>query len=115
MGKTLKDKLQELSPERRKKIEEESTKLIAEEMTRQQLRQARKLTQKQMAEFLQVDQGNISRLEQRTDLMLSTLQKYIAAMGGELKLIVEFPNRPPVTLIGISEIEESDSNANVHD
>ncbi len=115
MGKTLKDKLQELSPQRRKKIEEESTKLIAEEMTRQQLRQARDLTQKQMAEFLQVDQGNISRLEQRTDLMLSTLQKYIAAMGGELKLIVEFPNRPPVTLIGISEIEESDSNANVYD
>ena len=115
MGKTLKDKLEELSPQRRKKIEEESTKLIAEEMTRQQLRQARELTQKQMAEFLQVDQGNISRLEQRTDLMLSTLQKYIAAMGGELKLIVEFPNRPPVTLIGISEIEESDSNANVYD
>ncbi len=115
MGKTLKDKLEELSPERQKKIEEESTKLIAEEMTRQQLRQARKLTQKQMAEFLQVDQGNISRLEQRTDLMLSTLQKYIAAMGGELKLVVEFPNRPPVTLIGISEIEESDSNTIYHD
>ena len=77
-------------------------------MTRQQLRQALKLTQKQMAELLQVDQGNISRLEQRTDLMLSTLHKYIAAMGGDLKLVVEFPNRPPVTLIGISQIEESD-------
>ena len=108
MGKTLKEKLEELSPERRKKIEEESQRLIAEEMTRQQLRQARKLTQKQMAELLQVDQGNISRLEQRTDLMLSTLHKYIAAMGGDLKLVVEFPNRPPVTLIGISQIEESD-------
>lgn len=108
MGKTLKEKLEELSPERRKKIEEESQRLIAEEMTRQQLRQARKLTQKQMAELLQVDQGNISRLEQRTDLMLSTLQKYIAAMGGNLKLVVEFPNLPPVTLVGISEIEESE-------
>ncbi len=50
-----------------------------------------------MAELLQVDQGNISRLEQRTDLMISTLQKYIAAMGGDLKLVIEFPNRPPVT------------------
>ncbi|KST63859.1 helix-turn-helix domain-containing protein [Mastigocoleus testarum] len=108
MGKTLKEKLEELSPERRKKIEEESQRLIAEEMTRQQLRQARKLTQKQMAELLEVDQGNISRLEQRTDLMLSTLQKYIAAMGGNLKLVVEFPNLPPVTLVGISEIEESE-------
>lgn len=108
MGKTLKQKLEELSPERQEKIKEESQRLIAEEMTRQQLRQALKLTQKQMAELLQVDQGNISRLEQRTDLMLSTLHKYIAAMGGDLKLVVEFPNRPPVTLIGISQIEESD-------
>lgn len=104
MGKTLKEKLEQLSPERRQKIAEESNVLIAEEMTRQQLRQALKLTQEQMAEILQVDQGNISRLEQRTDLMLSTLRKYIAAMGGELRLVVEFPNRPPVTLVGISEI-----------
>ena len=107
MGKTLKEKLEELSPERRKEIEEEANLLIAEEMTRQQLRLALKLTQEQMAEFLQVDQGNVSRLEQRTDLMLSTLRRYIAAMGGELRLVVEFPNRPPVTLVGISEIEES--------
>lgn len=108
MGKTLKEKLSQLSPERQQKITEESNLLISEEMTRQQLRQALKLTQEQMAELLQVDQGNISRLEQRTDLMLSTLRKYIAAMGGELKLVVEFPNRPPVTLVGISEIEESE-------
>lgn len=104
MGKTLKQKLEQLSPERRQAIEEESSLLIAEEMTRQQLRQALKLTQEQMAELLQLDQGNISRLEQRTDLMLSTLRKYIAAMGGELRLVVEFPNRPTVTLVGISEI-----------
>ncbi len=107
MGKTLKEKLEELSPEERKEIQEEANLLIAEEMTRRQLRLALKLTQEQMAESLQVDQGNVSRLEQRTDLMLSTLRRYIAAMGGELRLVVEFPNRPPVTLIGISEIEES--------
>jgi predicted transcriptional regulator len=106
MGKTLQEKLAELSPERRQEIEAEAKLLIAEEMTRQQLRQALKLTQEQMAELLQVDQGNISRLEQRTDLMLSTLRKYIAAMGGELKLVVEFPNLPPISLVGISEIEE---------
>ncbi|MBD2773587.1 helix-turn-helix domain-containing protein [Iningainema tapete] len=106
MGTTLREKLKQLPPERRKKIEEESAFLIAEEMTRQQLRQALKLTQEQIAELLQIDQGNVSRLEQRTDLMLSTLRKYIAAMGGELRLVVEFPNQPPITLVGISEIEE---------
>ncbi len=110
MGKTLQEKLAELSPEQRQEIEAEAKLLIAEEMTRQQLRQALKLTQEQMAELLQVDQGNISRLEQRTDLMLSTLRKYITAMGGELKLVVEFPNRPPISLVGISEIEESEEN-----
>lgn len=110
MGKTLKEKLEELSPEERKEIEEEANLLIAEEMTRRQLRLALKLTQEQMAESLQVDQGNVSRLEQRTDLMLSTLRSYIAAMGGELRLVVEFPNRPPVTLVGISEIEESSAS-----
>ena len=52
MGKTLKEKLEQLSPERRQKIEEESSFLIVEEMTRQQLRQALKLTQKQMVELL---------------------------------------------------------------
>ncbi|MBW4631970.1 MAG: hypothetical protein KME30_08725 [Iphinoe sp. HA4291-MV1] len=43
--------------------------------------------------------------------MLSTLRKYIAPMGGELRLVVEFPNRPPVTLVGFSEIEESEEGA----
>jgi len=43
--------------------------------------------------------------------MLSTLRKYIAAMGGELRLVVEFPDRPPITLVGISDIEESESAA----
>jgi transcriptional regulator with XRE-family HTH domain len=111
MGRSLKEKLEQLSPERRKKIEEEFNFLIAEEMTRQQLRLALKLTQEQMAELLQIDQGNVSRLEQRTDLMLSTLRKYIAAMKGELRLVVEFPDRPSITLVGISDIEESESAA----
>lgn len=59
-----------------------------------------------MAQILQIDQANVSRLEKRTDLMLSTLRKYIAAMGGDLRLVVEFPDRPPVTLVGISDIDE---------
>ena len=74
-------------------------------MTRQQLRLALKLTQEQMSKLLQIDQGNVSQMEQNTDLMLSILRKYIADLGGDLKLVVEFPNRPQVTLSGISEID----------
>lgn len=105
MGKTLKEKLEQLPLERQQKIAEESNFLIAEEMTRQQLRLALKLTQEQMSKLLQIDQGNISQMEQNTDLMLSILRKYIADLGGDLKLVVEFPNRPQVTLSGISEID----------
>ncbi len=111
MATTLKEKLEQLPVERRKKIEERAAALVVEEMTRQELRLALKLTQKQMAELLQIDQANVSRLEKRTDLMLSTLRQYIAAMGGELRLVVEFPNRPPVNLIGISDLEEPEETS----
>lgn len=108
---TLKEKLEQLSSLRRKKIEERAAALVAEEMTRQELRLALKLTQKQMASILQIDQANVSRLEKRTDLMLSTLRQYIAAMGGELQLVVEFPDRPPVNLIGISDLDEPEETS----
>jgi len=101
MGKTLKEKLEQLPLERQQKIAEESNFLIAEEMTRQQLRLALKLTQEQMSKLLQIDQGNVFQMEQNTDLMLSILRKNITDLGGDLKLVVEFPNRPQVTLSGI--------------
>jgi hypothetical protein len=105
MGKTLKEKLEQLPLERQQKIAEESNFLIAEEMTRQQLRLALKLTQEQMSKLLQIDQGNVFQMEQNTDLMLSILRKNITDLGGDLKLVVEFPNGPQVTLSGISEID----------
>ncbi len=62
------------------------------------IRKAQELTQERMAELLKIRQESVSRLEKRSDLLLSTLRSYISAMGGQLKLIVEFPNRPPVLL-----------------
>jgi transcriptional regulator with XRE-family HTH domain len=93
----------ELGPARRKKIEARAAQLIAEEMTRQELRRARKLTQVRMAKALGITQDGVSRLEKRTDLLLSTLRQYIEAMGGSLSLVAEFPDRPPVVLSGIAE------------
>jgi hypothetical protein len=48
-------------------------------------------------------QDSVSRLEKRSDLLLSTLRKTVKAMGGNLSLVAEFPDRPPVVLSGISE------------
>ena len=95
----------QLSPTRRKKIEARAAQLIGEEMTLQELRRARKLTQVRMGKALGIGQDGISRLEKRSDLLLSTLKKAIEAMGGNLSLIAEFPDREPVVLSGISAPE----------
>ena len=94
-----------LSPARRKKVEARAAQLIAEEMTLQELRHARKLTQVRMAETLGISQDGISKLEKRSDLLLSTLRKTVEAMGGSLSLVAQFPDRDPVVLSGISGVE----------
>ncbi len=95
----------ELSPARRKKVEARAAQLIAEEMTLQELRHARKLTQVRMAKALGIGQDGVSKLEKRADLMISTLRKTVEAMGGTLSLVAEFPDREPVVLSGIAEEE----------
>ena len=49
----------------------------------------------------------MSRLEQRSDLLISTLRGYVEAMGGRLSLIAEFPNQDPVVLAGLAAIESA--------
>ena len=86
-----------------RRVEGRAAHLIAEEMTLRELRHARKLTQVRMAKALGITQDSVSRLEKRSDLLLSTLRKTIKAMGGELSLVAEFRDRPPVLLSGIAE------------
>lgn len=74
-------------------------------MTLRELREARRLTQVSLARELGIGQDGISRMEQRSDLLLSTLRKTVEAMGGSLSLIARFPDRPPVELAGIAETE----------
>jgi DNA-binding XRE family transcriptional regulator len=103
--KTLTQKMRQIGSARRKRIEDRAAALIAEEMTLQELRQARKLTQVRMAKALGITQDGVSRLEKRSDLLLSTLRKSVEAMGGNLSLVAEFPDREPVVLSGISATE----------
>ena len=105
MATNVRDTLKSLSPARRKKIEARASALIAEEMSLRDLRHALTLTQERMAQTLGIGQDGISRLEKRSDLLLSTLRAYIEAMGGQLSLIAEFPDREPVTLSGLSTME----------
>ena len=105
MAVNVDDKIRKLSPAQRKKVEVRATDLIAEEMTLRELRKARKLTQVRMAERLGITQDGVSRLEKRSNLLLSTLRETVEAMGGHLSLIAEFPDRAPVVLSGIAEDE----------
>lgn len=105
MAVNVEDKIKRLSPARRKKVESRAAELMAEEMTLRELRKARKLTQVRMAKQLGITQDSVSRLEKRSDLLLSTLRKTIEAMGGSLSLVAEFPDRAPVVLSGIAEDE----------
>ena len=103
MATNVDDIIKNLSPAQRKKVEARAARLIAEEMTLRELRRARKLTQVKMAKRLGVSQDSVSRLEKRSDLLLSTLRKTVRAMGGNLSLVAEFPDRAPVVLSGIAE------------
>lgn len=107
MAVDVNKKIGKLSAVRRKRVETRAAELIAEEMTLRELRAARKLTQVRMARVLGITQDGVSRMEKRSDLLLSTLRKTIEAMGGNLSLVAEFPDRPRVVLTGIAEGDPS--------
>jgi len=102
---SLKGLMRELNSAQRRKVEARAAQLIAEEMSLRDLRRALKLTQRHMAQELHIGQDGVSRMEQRSDLLLSTLRSYIEAMGGSLTLLAEFPDRDPVALSGIFRME----------
>ena len=112
MGTTYQEKFAKLAPDHQAEITAEAARLREEYLTLQELRKARELTQEQLAETLGQKQGSIAKLEQRTDLLLSTLRRYVEAMGGTLDLIVQFPDRNPVFLSGLSDEEPDHSPQN---
>jgi transcriptional regulator with XRE-family HTH domain len=99
----------EMSPERRQKIETRAAQILAEEMTLRDLRAALAKTQTSIGNKLGIGQEGVSRIERRSDLLLSTLRDYVEAMGGNLSLIVEFADRQPVLLSGIGFSLEKES------
>jgi len=94
MAKKLEQLMADLPAKRRAGIEARAGKLA----TLKDLRQAVEQTQQELAAALGVGQDTISRLEKRSDMLLSTLRRYVEAMGGTLELVAQFPNRPPVVI-----------------
>jgi transcriptional regulator with XRE-family HTH domain len=108
MARTLDDVMKGLPLDQQQEVAAQAARLIDEEMTLRDLRKAHELTQERMAEALHISQDGVSRIEKRSDFLLSTLRSYIEAMGGKLRLVVEFPDRKPVTL---SDLDSLDTRA----
>ncbi|MDX9810652.1 MAG: XRE family transcriptional regulator [Sphaerochaetaceae bacterium] len=70
----------------------EKTKAMLEAMPLQELRQARNLSQEQLAQTLSIKQAAVSKIEHRTDMYISTLRNFIKAMGGDLEITAKFPD-----------------------
>lgn len=104
MARNVDEIIKKLSPARRRQVAARAAVLMAEEMTLRELRKARKMTQDRMAKDLGIAQKQISAIEKRTDMHISTLRRAIEALGGSLALVAQFPDREPVTLAGIAAI-----------
>lgn len=110
MGRTLTQKIEQLPAKRRARVDARAAELIEEEMSLRELRKALDMTQMDLAKRLGVGQDTVSRYEQRADMLLSTLQAYLHALGGDLTITAEFPNRPPIRISRLSDIEERQDN-----
>lgn len=94
----------QFTPTQRARIDARTKQLVAEELTLRDLRKALDLTQTQLSATLGVQQAHVSRIEQRSDMLLSTLASYVRAMGGSLRFVVTFPDRDPVALTSLADV-----------
>jgi len=102
MAKNFSELKAKMSLERREKIDQK-VKAVLAEMPLNELRNARGLSQKMLAEALHIQQPAIAKLEKRTDMYISTLRSHIKAMGGELEVIARFPDGD-VSITNFSQI-----------
>ena len=105
---SVEDVMAALPEDRRKAIEARGAELVAKvqrRVTLAELRKGRKLSQAKMAEALGIGQMQISRLEQRKDPRLSTIERTVAAMGGTLTMIATFPDQEPVILVSTASLK----------
>ncbi|MGB5102272.1 MAG: XRE family transcriptional regulator [Steroidobacteraceae bacterium] len=98
VGRTVNEVIAGLPAGQRRAVRKRAASLIADELSLRDLRKALGLTQVTLGRKLGKGQYEVSRIEQRGDMLLSTLTGYVEAMGGELELICRFRKRPPVRL-----------------
>jgi DNA-binding XRE family transcriptional regulator len=106
MAKKFSELRSRMSPASQARAEAKAQAMLAE-MPLNELRQARGLSQKMLADILHVQQPSIAKMEKRTDMYLSTLRSHIEAMGGQLEVVARFPDGA----VKISNFSDLESNA----
>ncbi len=91
--------LLETKPRARARYDAVLAEINQRQATLRRLREARAFTQSAIAELLDMDQSEVSRLERRTDMLLSTLKRFIEATGGQMHIVVSYPDGGPVELL----------------
>jgi|SRR5271166_7113239 hypothetical protein len=102
MGVPLDRFMDRFTAEERAEIDAHADRLIAEEMSLRELRKALGKTQAQLARKLKKPQASVSRMEQQSDMLISTLDGVVRALGGRVRILAELPGRPPLYLTGLA-------------
>ena len=106
MSTSLADVKARVSPATLKKANERAAELRRQIEGLQPLRVALGQTQTELAKRMKKSQASVAKLEQRTDMLLSTLRGHIEGMGGKLALVASFPGHDEVRICGIGDIPE---------
>lgn len=112
MGRTLNEVIQKLPKARQDRIGARYRVLKDEVESLQALRKAAGKAQTDIASTLRISQPSVSKIEKQSDMYLSTLRNYVEAVGGNLELVVRFPNQEPLHLCGLGEIFQTPKERN---
>jgi DNA-binding XRE family transcriptional regulator len=105
MARNFRELQAKMSPASQVRSQEKARKMMAE-MSLNELRAARAITQEHLASILGVRQAAVSKMEKRADMYVSTLRHFVRAMGGELEIRAVFPDAGAVRIAQFSDIAE---------
>lgn len=109
MGRTVQEVIASLPTERQAEIHRRYLELKKEVEGLRALRQLAGKAQAEIAASLRIKQPSVSKIEKQADMYLSTLRRYVEAVGGELDLVVRLPGHPPIRLESLGDLEEADA------
>jgi len=107
MARKFAELQERLTPQQRERSDAKVREMLAQ-IRLQELRQARSSTQQTIAELMHIPQSAVSKIESRTDAYVSTIRRYLAAMGADLEIIARFPDGQSYKITQFQEIGEPD-------